>query len=317
MLLPSTVGVGQSARPFITGFKGVELKTSATTRLAKIYDVMERLQMSFWATPKGDVVAEIPLCDFDPVDYGTEAVTKSDLAEIFESKKAFYLPDLLSSGRAVSDTRGPYAPVFKLARRDTIRWSRGFTDENVRTLATCVWHPLAQAIDGVGNSRDVSGEKPARRFLEALVPQFGVRLEELDPTVLTLDEEAAELLCQLTLNRINGDARSFDIKALPQVQLLPNRTILFTERNSMTCIRSVTQSLTWGEGGNMDMSLKTNYVRAWDGLVDGAGRLYYTYLGGFAANPLNYALLFLKQTPPLSNAQFEGIPDLGPAEPEL
>jgi hypothetical protein len=323
MLLPSTVGVGQSADIFVLGFKGPELKTSATTRLAKIYDVLERLQMSFWATPKGDVVAEIPLCDFDPVDFGEETVTRGDLLQLFADKKlassgegGFFLPDLFSSGRSVSDTRGPYAPVFNIARRDTIRWSRSFNDENVRTLATCTWHPLARAISDAGFALEVAGQKPARRFLAALVPQFGVRFEEVAPTVLTVDEGAAELLCQLTLNRINGNARSFDIKALPQIQLLPNRPVLFAERNSMSCIRSVTQSLTWGQSGNMDMSLKTNYVRAWDGLVDDAGRLYYTYLGGFAANPLNYALLFLKQTPPTSNAQFEGIPDLESTEPE-
>lgn len=297
MLAPATLGVGYNVGVLFQDFKGVELKTTFTTRLAKIYDVLQRLEFSFYATPKGDLVCEMPLNDFDPEAFGEEPVTYRQLVDVLGDARAQTFFD-------ASHTAGPFAPDYHIARRDTLRMQRAFSDEKVKTLVTCEWNniPTLQA----GGYSLTAGQIPARRLAESLVPQFGVRMEQAEPTITVADPRAAEIYCQILLNRFNGDARTAQVSALPQLRLMPNRPIKFTERSFVGALREVTHQLTWGEKGDMTMNMRLNYIRGWDGNVDRrTNKPFYSYLGGFRANPQNYALVLRNQQPDASSATQE------------
>lgn len=278
-LVPDTLG---DLSVLMKDFKGVELQTTWKTRLSKIFDVLERIEFSFYANGRGDLLCEMPLHDFDPEAFGTEAVTFRQLADVLGESRAQTIFD-------ESHSAGPFAPEYQVARRDTIRWQRTFSDEKVRTLAIATWHNIPSL--EAGQTGIAAGQKPASRLLEALVPQFGVRAEILPTTVLTANPDAAELYCQFMLNQFNADARMVNVSAVPQLRIMPNRPIKFTERSFIGAMREVHQSITWGERGDMSMDMKLNYIRGWDGNIDKAtNKPFYSYLGGFRANPQNYAL---------------------------
>ena len=71
MLLPASLG-GNINRLLIEKDLGanLSLETQWTTRLSIIYDTLERLNYSFYATGKGDLVCEMPLYDFHPKHFG-------------------------------------------------------------------------------------------------------------------------------------------------------------------------------------------------------------------------------------------------------
>lgn len=307
MLVPSTLGVGYTKDIFDQGFKGVELTTTFSTKLQKIYDVLERVEFAFYATGKGDLLVEMPLHDFVPNDFGQSEVTSTELANVVGK-------DVAATLLSPNYPAGAFAPHYHVAANDTIKWSRTFNDEKVKTLATCTWYNIP-ALKEAGFGVD-TGSKPARRLLDVLVPQFGVRHEPGEPTILVADERAAELYCQFLLNRNNGEARTVNVEVIPQLRVMPNRPLLFTERNYVGTVREVAHRITWGEKGDMTMSLKLNYIRGWDGSLekDASGQPTipaYSYLGGFRANFLNYALLF-RTSEPSGSTQPLAPPNPGP-----
>jgi hypothetical protein len=279
--------------PFKLDFKGVELKTgSFTSRLQKIYDVLERVEFSFYASPKGDLIAEMPLYDFDPVDFAGE-VSHEDVKRVFRAVQRISLADTtVPSGQKV----GPFHHSYVVAKQDTVSYSRSFSDENVRTLATCSYHPI-KGLESSGDAVTTTGQLPARRLLGSLIPLFGVRHEEIPPNVLIFGNKAAGVYCQMMLNRFNGAAREISLEALPNLRIAPNRPIVVDVRSCVGTCREVTQQITWPT--EMSMTLKLDHVRGWDGNRDEkTGRPFYSYLGGFRANTNNYALLFKTQEPP-------------------
>ncbi|APU88892.1 hypothetical protein Rctr197k_073 [Virus Rctr197k] len=308
MLAPSTLGVGYNLGVLMKGFKGPELKTTWKTRLSKIYDVLERIEFSFYATPRGDVIAEMPLHDFDPDAFGEDAVTYRQLREVLGDARA---KTVFDDGHSA----GPFAPSYRISRRDTIKYQRTFSDERVRTLALCSWLNIPLLPEA--QSQEAAGQQPAHRLLSSLVPQFGVRAEIAESTVSSFisDQRAAEIYCQFLLNRHNGDARIASIGALPLLRLGPNRPVAFAERSFVATLREVTHQITWGERGDMSMGLKLNYIRGWDGSVDANGKPLFSYLGGYAANPLNYALLLRSQQPTASTAVLAA-PNIGQSDGE-
>lgn len=294
MLAPATMGIGYNLGVMFQDFKGVELKSSLKNRLQRMYDTLEHLEFSLYANGRGDILAEMPLHDFDPQDFGDKEVTAADLAKTLGDKRAKTMFDS-------SHTAGPYAPAYHVARRDTIRWSRSLNDEQIRTLVVSNFYNIPKLEAGLLS--DAIGAVPARRLLPSLLPLFGVRMEQVPPTVQITDRGRAELYCQLMLNRFNGDARQAQVEIIPSPCLRPNRPLLFTERDFVGTTREVMHTIRWGERGDMSMRVKVNYIRGWDGAFDPkTGRHYYSYLGGYRANPMDYALLLHNQKPAESAA---------------
>lgn len=281
MLLPASLGP-ETNRDLLIRDIATSIATHTTwkSRLQLIYDVTERINFSFYASPRGDVICEMPLYDFDPTDFGEEPV---------------YLPALRDKLNEVAwefgneEQRGPYAPQFRVTKADTIAWERTFSDANVRTQMIVNWSLVAARTD-TQSSIDI-GQQDAVN-LRALWPAFGVRSEVMEPNGIISSQEAALLYGAVKLNMVNADALSAHYEVVSRVQWMwPNRPLEFTGRPEIACVRAANHSIVWNE--SVTCGLEVNYVRGWSGQTvpgESGPRPVYEPIGGFASSELNYAV---------------------------
>ena len=308
--------------------------TTWSTRLGIIYDLMERIDYSFYASPKGDLICEMPLYDFDPHHFGNEKVP----SKLFDLDRLLPTPDFgytlvnllpteqaeldLTTGRGAlgvgdyirrfaalkgakslveSEDRGPYAPHLIFRSGDMISWERTFSDERVRTQFVVPKATLMQLLS-TGNSTDTLGQPPGVYTAFPLVAAFGVRAEQSDLLGFISSPQAARIYAEMRLHKINADARSAAVEVLPRLGVGVNRPVEFEDRQFIGTVRQVTHTIRWGSGGEQTMSLDVNHLRGWSGQVDESGNPFYEPIGGFASRTLNYALR-LQLTDPESSTK--------------
>jgi hypothetical protein len=316
ILEPASLGPSKKRTLLTKDLIGVNTQTTWKTRLGMIYDVVQRIDFSFYASPRGDLICEMPLYDHRPEDFGTEFTTKkissqdtTNVVPIFnttssvlglESVTFANLNKSLQPGQA-NQQHGPFAEDFRVLKQDTINWDRTFVDERVRTLMVSGWSVLDGYVEA-GGTNDVIGALPGAAYARQLVPQFGIRQEQTDVRGFIDSPEAARVYAEVKLSQVNADAISAKVEIVPRPGLVwPNRPIVFGERSYIATTRQITHSLTWGAEGSMGMSLDVNYVRGWDGSVEtvnGEKLPLYSRMGGFAASALNYAIINKKTNPP-------------------
>ena len=124
------------------------------------------------------------------------------------------------------------------------------------------------------------------------ITAYWLRLETANPKGYIASPEAALAYAHLTLNKLNADARSLGINAVPNLGLWLNRPLFFKPRNCIGRVTGITHTIKWGAGGSMDTRVNVNHIRGWDGLFDDKGNPVYTPIGGAPSQPLNYKILF-------------------------
>lgn len=251
------------------------MNTEFKSRLGIVFDTIERIEFVFYESPKGDLICEFPLYDFDPDDFGLD--------------ERFPHVDTLSLQENSDVQRGPFGNRFIIGRRDTYNFSKGITDEKIRTQVTAP-HFLLQNYTNESDSNVV--QPPAVVTLRHLLPLYGARLEQVNPKGFISSPEAALVYAQITLNKLNADARSIGINAVPNFGVWLNRPLFFQQRNCIGTLMSTSHNIKWGMGGSVDTRYNINYLRGWDGLVDSNGNPVYTPIGGIPSRPLDYKLLF-------------------------
>lgn len=257
--------------------RSVGMTTQFQSRLGVIYNVIERIEFVFYESPKGDLICEFPLYDFDPNDFGTEEVPH-------------FTVDRFGLSEVSNVTRGPFAPRYIIDKRDTYNFSKSITDEKIRTQIASAWHYLQNYPGENASSKEI--QAPAVVTLRHLVPLYWLRLEEVDPKGYLASKEAALLYAHILLNKTNADARNLGINAVPNITLGLNRPIYFKPRNCIGILMGLGHNIKWGMGGSMDTRLNLNYIRGWDGLIDNKGNKVFTSIGGIPSRPLDYKVLF-------------------------
>lgn len=269
LLAPISLGAETRRSILETNWVGVEQKTQSRTRLARLYDALEHIEFVLHESPKGDILVEMPLYGFDPQEV-----------------------------EAGGDDFGTHGRHYCIPKRDTYGWDRSLNDEQIKTMMTTYYRPVMDKDTGsaLGPAGDTGGYGYAPEFaiIRALVPAFGVRAEQVPPTVACTTAETAQLYGSLKLSQWNANARTVRLDLLPNLALIPNRPILHHERQSIATCRRVIQTLVWGEGGDMSTTIDVNYVRGWSGRWDGNrhDRRLYEPLGGFNANPADFVQMF-------------------------
>lgn len=97
MLAPASLGPETNRDWLLRDIIGVNAQTEWRSRLQMIYDVMNRIDFQFYVSPRGDLLCEMPLYDFEPRDFGT---TEIDLGQflsnvdntLFRNNDQFSLP---------------------------------------------------------------------------------------------------------------------------------------------------------------------------------------------------------------------------------
>ncbi len=263
------------------------MKTEMRSRLGMIYDIVNRIDFVFYESPKGDLICEFPLYDFDPDDWSLNESKGHKSVELGVETTEF-----------ASIIRGPFGRKYNINERDTYNFSKQITDEKIRTQMTSPWANIQNRKREAGTSID-TGQAPAVITLKHLVPLYGLRLEQVDPEGFIATKEAANVYAHIQLNKMNADSRNLGINAVPKFGLWLNRPLLFSPRNSIATTQSISHSIVWGMGGTVDTRVNVNYVRGWDGLLNpndlddsGNPKPVYTPIGGQPSRPLDYKLLF-------------------------
>jgi hypothetical protein len=257
----------------------VSMTTELKSRLSMIYDILDRIEFVFYESPKGDLICEMPLYDFDPEDFGIEELKTSKVVLGSDLGGASFLTNENTS-------RGPFAGRWTIKRDKVFNFSKGITDEKVRTQMSCTWYPIKGWDKTGGTMAEIA--KPSVVTLQHLVPLYGLRLEAANPKGYIAGEPAALAYAHLTLNKLNADARNLGINAVPNLGVWLNRPIYFEPRNCIGRVTGITQNIKWGMGGSMDTRINVNHIRGWDGLIDNTGNPVYTTIGGIPSQPLNY-----------------------------
>jgi hypothetical protein len=306
-LVPENLGPGTNRlilqRDFINS---IATQTTFKNRLTMLLDFFERIEFALYASPKGDLVIEMPLYDFDPGDFGESAVAVADAL----AKRLLFGPNAnkTSENATVLSTVGPFAPHYRIGLHNTMDHDRTFADEHMRTQFRTTWQNI-QGYNG-GSTGETIGQTPQVTTLRALVPQFGVRIEQAEPTIFIASPEAAKLYSEIKLNKWNSESLTSQIDVIPTLAIGPNRPLEFEDRKYIATSRSIGHSLDW-DSQDMSMRLGVNYARVWDGQLDADGRSpLYAPIGGFASRPLNFAVLFKKREIPATTKPRENTPDV-------
>lgn len=261
MLLPSGVGTGLTNSLLTKDLlNGVSTKTQFLKRLQILYNHVEKIDFSLYATPRGDVVIEMPLYDFEPRDFGS------------------------------------FADRYTYKMTDTIRWETAFSDEHIRTQYNTTYN--VSSAYSLATS-DQLWQSPGVVRLNALVPLFGVRSEYIDSQTYLTNQSAAAYYGMVKLNQFNANAWNSRIDTVFRLGVGPNRPCYFEARDFISTVRRSGGNLSWGVSGGVSSTLEVNYRRGWSGLTREVGSgtaaitipAYETF-GGFASRPLNYAELF-------------------------
>jgi hypothetical protein len=273
--------------------RNFRMNTEFSSRLGMIYDTIDRIEFVFYESPKGDLICEFPLYDFDPDDWEFEEKERKRI----ENSKLTSVND---------DSRGPFAQRYIVTKKDTYNFSRQFTDEKVRTQVIGHWQLAQNWTEDVPTSKDI--QDGAVITLKHLVPLYGLRLEQVNPKGYIATKEAAYTYAHITLNKMNADARNLGINAVANFGLWLNRPVFFAPRNCIGTTTSLAHTIKWGMGGSVDTRINLNYIRGWDGLVDasqlddeGNPKPAYTPIGGQPSRPLDYKVLFKLKNPDSGN----------------
>jgi hypothetical protein len=261
------------------------LTTEFRSRLGILYDVVERSEFVLYESPKGDILIEFPLYDFDPDDWNQNVpIDDGRLVSVSHHE----LID--GSVKPLSTiTRGPFLLHYVISKSDTYNFSKQISDEKVRTQVMAYWSNI-KGFTPAGSSQKLG--QLASVTLDHLVPLYGLRSEQISVNALVPNEKAAQLLANISINKMNADARNIGINASPRFGAWINRPIFFQERNCIATVASLSHSIKWGMGGNADTRINLQYLRGWDGNLDVNGNRVYTSIGGYPSRPLNYSLLF-------------------------
>jgi hypothetical protein len=305
ILAPASLGPNVNRSILEKDFRGPETQTTFKNRLFVLLNILQRIEFSFYATPRGDIVAEMPLYDFDPDDFGLNEVT-------YGAAEAATAETPASSGArarvleaAAKNPSGPYGLHYRIAKRDTMDSNQTLTDEKVRTQMKVAWAAI-QNLRSAGYSAEVLGQSEVVT-IRSLVPQFGVRDEQQEPPVYIASPEAAQVYGHLKLNQINAEALTAQVDMLPQLRIGPNRPLELEDGTYIATARSASRTLDWA-GRDMTQTIGVNYTRVWDGLTDENHDPIYAPIGGAASRTMNYAALFRRRAADAPSAMPRGTP---------
>ena len=285
MLLPSglsKLGDDVIAKDFVSS---ISMTSEFKDRRTIMYDLISRVEFVFYADPKGNLVIEFPLYDFDPSNFATPSTVGLKKAAPDEPVGNARFTSVSSSGSVTFDNE----------RRFTIEDEclDGFdaTDVDGPVKTSAQKEPAVTLGFGVANKQGAGSRVPEAVTLDALIPIYGWRVIQADAGKPVTTQRAARIACAIELNKANADAYSYKLPILPRFSAWLNRPMLWRYRNHIGVVTSIVHKITWGSDART--TLNFNYARGWTGEIDeAAGRMIYETIGGREGRPINYATLF-------------------------
>lgn len=249
-------------------------------RLSFIYDLAEYIDFRFYATPKGDLVFEMPFYDFDPYEFFAQKTiweVGDETARIVKNYKTVFNSDysgnyinetgvteieLLDEATNEYDSVFNYDQHFTFERYEQMGFSNSFNDNSIVTYFGARAHTFAN-LQGNDNP-DLHQTQYAK--IQELIPTLGQRVLDDEAWGFIDTQEGVDIYTALRLNQINAEARNIGISISPKLGLMVNRPIVWKARNYYANIVSIQHSLVWNS--DMSTTVNINQARGWTGEYD-------------------------------------------------
>lgn len=291
-------------------------------RLSLLQQAIERIEFVIYDTPRGDIVIEMPLYDFEPYHFSKGKSGNSAVANpsgrnenytyatlgMVDIQKAIDRGDY--EVQALAESRNidrQYDQNFLISPFEQISIDIGSSEQDVKTVFIC--YPRAAASVAGDNHR--ASKKPAVAVLDNLLPLYGFRVEQGDTFGMITTQEAAKVYAHIMLNRTNADTVSLKVPCTPNWTAWLNRPVLIGSRRMLATTKSVNQSIVWQSDASTEYNLW--HAKFWDGRYvsdKGTGTSYtqeistierlgqggplrelFVPFGGVNARPFNYVYL--------------------------
>lgn len=264
------------------------------SRFSIMKQMAERIDFSFYASPRGDLLFEMPFYDFHPDDFNVDTEIPSGAnRNIYTEKREIGGNVLLWPKYKELPS---YAHAFTIGKNNRIDYSRTFSDASIRTmLVTGYW--VAKNNPDIGNVSEIIGDNTVA-VSESLFVGFGSRSETINSHAYIASPEAAQLFAEIQLNKINSSANSLSVSVDAKFDLFLNRPIRVIDREILGTLRSYTHDINIGSRTLSTSSISLNNTRVWAGAVsnqdsmDGEKRKIFEPIGTSASKAIDYAALF-------------------------
>jgi len=319
MILPGSINPTTNTRVLMMDFSSfsvTETNFSSKFNILKMY--AERLDFSLFATPRGDLLFEMPFYDFHPDDFNVDTslppgsnrnvyTFSRRLGGVLNDQSVWptYKGDAPyevfsgsgSKSQSSEDSFPSYAHAFTISKNHQIgNYTRTFSDAAIRTLVTTSYFTL-QNISGSESSRVIGTNISS--VAESLVPSFGARHEIINSKGYIATPEAAKLYADIQLNKLNSAATQIQCDIDAKFDLFINRPIRIEHKEILGTLRSVTHEVSIGSRNIGTSTMQLNNARIWTGGIDRTKnsigseyRRVYEPIGTEASKAINYNTLF-------------------------
>lgn len=322
MLLPAHLSSGLQRDLIEHDLAGCPAATAEFfDRLSMLQQIFDRIEFVLYDSPKGDIIVEMPLYDFEPVHFAPNQTNRLPfnpenahllsilvkptytLENFKEAMAATYAGLPLTSSQqaaynsanaakyviATDDPLGPtYDYDFIVDKFSTISVDIASSEQDVKTM----WVAKTRFLRNQAKDGSDAAQPPVYQILRNLIPLYGFRVEQGDPHGVIQNPVAARVYCNIMLNRTNADTTNLRVPIMPRFNAWPNRPYWITTRNYMATTKSVAHTIVWQSDCFTELGLW--HVKLWDGRISGEGseqRPLFVPFGGIGARPYNYAYL--------------------------
>lgn len=295
---PSGLGLGVSSGVMdeVMNAAGGGLHSEFKDRLTYLYDLAEQIQFCFYATPRGDVVFEMPFYDFDPwvwdsagtflsndtldtaaaawrktlndlrlnVEKWSKGSVKYSEKEIYQMMQLSSDLQLVQEGFSLTESDNSatnYSDYYTINKHETYGYSNALNDSGLKTFARCAPYVMERMGEGF-NPIDMREYQFV--YVPALAPLLGFRAaSDKSPWTQVTSAEGAQIFASLDLRKCNAEARTLNIQVLPHFGFMVNRTLYWRQRNYVASIVSCSHSI--AVNSSCETQVNVNYARAWTG----------------------------------------------------
>jgi len=332
LLVPANLGSGNLQRNVLDRqMRTQAFRAEYFDRLNLLYDAMEAIDFNIQVSPRGDVLIEMPLYDFDPDDFGSG---ESDYMSNLEVENKKRIEDSIALGRSEIDSalagEGAVGDYNKLYGGN---FSRSYTGgestrgvNNQALIATAgrvrqgrqieAWEEIYTINQGDTYNWTATDSDDKiktviflhRRWIASMSgytdkefrKPIAVVLRSLIPVygVRIEQGEAAHYVTDEDAARIAGlirlqrqNADAFSVRLQINPRFGLNLNRPVIWRGRNHIITAMSVSHTVVWNSACHSEVSGNFSRGWEGKIDNQGRDIYTPIGGAVSRPLNYAAL--------------------------
>lgn len=317
MILPGSLNPTTNTEVLTNELAGFSVnQTNFISKFSTLKMYAERLDFSLYASPRGDLLFEMPFYDFHPDDFGVDTTlppganrniyteqrgeTNAQMRwPVYKGPASSKVINGPGSKAQAQQPEGPsYSHAYTLWKNHQIgEYSRSFSDAAIRTILTSAYFVIPNN-PNIGDSSKVLGEN-IDATAESLIASFGARYEHINPHGYLGSAESAKLFAEIQLNKINAAATNISIGIDAKFDLWINRPIRIAHKEILGTLRSVTHSINIGGKDLSTSSMQLNNARFWTGGIDenqtsigGEKRRVYEPIGTNASKPIDYSELF-------------------------